>query len=178
MTEQKREAELPVADIPNEVDRLKREIEHFTKSGIIEVAIRNQSVSDYMKHWEGRAISAEEKLAEALKALEAAKNRMRNSRGAIESDQVVDKDVHGSLTRGMSDIDAALKAIQAVTPRGEDERLRKKLAEAVKVIEQATAALSPLCPESEECIQAYFADRAARSFLKSLSSNKEGSNNG
>lgn len=41
-------------------------------------------------------------------ALTAARKRMRNCRGAIESNQVVDKDVHGSLTRGMADIDAAL----------------------------------------------------------------------
>lgn len=41
-------------------------------------------------------------------ALRAAKTRMRNCRGAIESDQVIDKDVHGSLARGISDIDAAL----------------------------------------------------------------------
>lgn len=46
--------------------------------------------------------------ADLVKALEQAKKRMRNCRGAIESNQVIDKDVHGSLTNGMADIDAAL----------------------------------------------------------------------
>lgn len=41
-------------------------------------------------------------------ALEAAKKRMQNCRGAIESNQVADKDVHGSLAQGIRDIDAAL----------------------------------------------------------------------
>lgn len=41
-------------------------------------------------------------------ALVAAKTRMRNCRGAIESDQVIDKDVHGSLQNGIRDIEAAL----------------------------------------------------------------------
>lgn len=57
---------------------------------------------------------AESRCEELVKALEAAKKRMRNCRGAIESNQVVDKDVHGSLTRGMADIDAVLKELPDV----------------------------------------------------------------
>jgi hypothetical protein len=53
----------------DEVGRLKRENEHFTCSGIVEVAVRNQSVSEYMNHWEGRAIAAEQKLADLQSAL-------------------------------------------------------------------------------------------------------------
>lgn len=51
------------------------------------------------------------RIAELEAALEQAKKRMRNCRGAIESNQVVDKDVHGSLTNGMADIDAAIRAL-------------------------------------------------------------------
>jgi hypothetical protein len=52
--------------------------------------------------------------ADLVAALTDAKRRMRNCRGAIESNQVVDKDVHGGLTRGMEAIDAALaKAVQS-----------------------------------------------------------------
>jgi uncharacterized iron-regulated protein len=51
------------------------------------------------------------RIAELEAALGQAKKRMRNCRGAIESNQVVDKDVHGSLTNGMADIDAALRAL-------------------------------------------------------------------
>lgn len=57
------------------------------------------------------------------KALEAAKKRMRNCRGAIESNQVVDKDVHGSLKIGMADIDAALASFTAFM-EGQDNALR------------------------------------------------------
>jgi hypothetical protein len=38
-------------------------LETLTKSGIIEVAIRNQSVAEYMAHWEGRAEKAEDELS-------------------------------------------------------------------------------------------------------------------
>lgn len=42
-----------------EVQKLQREIDILTKGGIIEVAIRNPSVAEYMHHWEGRALKAE-----------------------------------------------------------------------------------------------------------------------
>lgn len=48
-----------------EIRRLQRELDHFTKSGIIEVAVRNPSVSEYMDHWEGRALKAEAALRPA-----------------------------------------------------------------------------------------------------------------
>ena len=54
---------------------------------------------------EARDAGTIEKLVDGI---QQARKRMRNCRGAIESDQVVDKDVHGSLTRGMADIDAVL----------------------------------------------------------------------
>jgi len=42
------------------------------------------------------------------KALVEASTRMKNARGAVESNQVADKDVHGTLTRGMFEIAEAL----------------------------------------------------------------------
>jgi len=53
----------PPALTPAEIEGLQREIEHLTKSGITEVAVRNPSVAEYMKHWEARAAAAESKLA-------------------------------------------------------------------------------------------------------------------
>lgn len=44
------------------------ELNMLTKSGIIEVAIRNPSVAEYMEHWEARAEKAEAQL-EALRAV-------------------------------------------------------------------------------------------------------------
>jgi len=55
-----------------------------------------------------RAEAAEAEVKRYRVALIAAKTRMRNCRGAIESDQVVDKDVHGSLQNGIRDIQDAL----------------------------------------------------------------------
>ncbi|WP_018900372.1 hypothetical protein [Rhizobium sp. 2MFCol3.1] len=40
--------------------------------------------------------------------LSSVRNSVKNARGAIESNQVVDKDVHGTLTRVITTIDAAL----------------------------------------------------------------------
>ncbi len=44
------------------IEALEAEVEHFTKSGIVEIAVRNSSVSDYMAHWEGRTERAEAEL--------------------------------------------------------------------------------------------------------------------
>lgn len=48
-----------------EVDRLRFEIDMLTRGGVIEVAVRNPSVAEYMEHWEGRAEKAESGLTEA-----------------------------------------------------------------------------------------------------------------
>lgn len=42
-----------------ERDALLAETATLTNSGIIEVAVRNQNVMEYMRHWEGRAERAE-----------------------------------------------------------------------------------------------------------------------
>jgi ATP-dependent Clp protease ATP-binding subunit ClpA len=47
------------------IEELEREMQTLTTAGIIEVAVRNPSVADYVQHWEGRAEAAEAKLAEA-----------------------------------------------------------------------------------------------------------------
>ena len=44
--------------------KLEAEIEHLTKSGIIEVAVRNPAVAEYCRHWEGRTEKAEQQLAQ------------------------------------------------------------------------------------------------------------------
>jgi hypothetical protein len=44
------------------VEELEAEVHNFRTWGIIEVAIRNPSVADYMRHWERRAENAEAEL--------------------------------------------------------------------------------------------------------------------
>lgn len=65
-----------------EIDRLRSELDHFTRSGIIEIAVRNQSVAEYMRHWEGRAEKAERtvqhrdrRIARLVEALDYARER-------------------------------------------------------------------------------------------------------
>lgn len=59
------------------MDTLRGEIDMLTKGGIIEVAVRNPSVVEYMNHWEGRALKAEAALDEARAALEPFANASR-----------------------------------------------------------------------------------------------------
>lgn len=47
----------------DELSRLRHENSMLTSGGIIEVAIRNPNVAEYMRHWEGRAERAERALA-------------------------------------------------------------------------------------------------------------------
>lgn len=42
-----------------EIERLRDELHLVKTAGIIEIAVRNPSVADYMDHWEGRALKAE-----------------------------------------------------------------------------------------------------------------------
>lgn len=60
-TEQQQEAADRIEEMEAENNLLKT-------SGIIEVAVRNPSVMEYMQHWEGRAEAAEAKLAKAVEA--------------------------------------------------------------------------------------------------------------
>lgn len=44
------------------IEELEAELHLMKTSGIVEVAVRNPSVMEYMQHWEGRAETAEAKL--------------------------------------------------------------------------------------------------------------------
>lgn len=52
------------------IEELEAELHLMKTAGIVEVAIRNPNVSEYMAHWERRAEGAEAKLAKAVDALE------------------------------------------------------------------------------------------------------------
>ena len=57
------------------IEELETELHLMKTSGRAEVAVRNPSVMEYMRHWEGRAEAAEAKLAAVIAAyrLEAMK---------------------------------------------------------------------------------------------------------
>jgi hypothetical protein len=46
------------------LEQLERENADFRTWGIIEVAVRNPNVAEYMQHWEGRALRAEAALSD------------------------------------------------------------------------------------------------------------------
>ena len=50
-------------------EQLEREVERFTTASAVEIASSNNRVTEYMFHWEGRALDAEAKLATAMEAL-------------------------------------------------------------------------------------------------------------
>lgn len=51
------------------IEQLVEERDLMKTAGVIEIASRNNRVTEYMFHWEGRALDAEAKLAKAVEAL-------------------------------------------------------------------------------------------------------------
>ena len=56
--------------LADRIEELEAELQLMKTSGIIEVAVRNPNVMDYIRHWEGRAEAAEAKLAKAVEVAE------------------------------------------------------------------------------------------------------------
>ena len=52
-------------DLARRLEKAQHELDMMKSAGVIECAIRNPSVAEYMRHWEGRAESAEAALKEA-----------------------------------------------------------------------------------------------------------------
>lgn len=52
-----------------EIARLTEQLAQWKSWGIVEIAVRNQNVADYVEHWEGRTTKAEEQLAAVWEAL-------------------------------------------------------------------------------------------------------------
>jgi hypothetical protein len=52
-----------IYSLEERIKELEAEIEQWKTWGIVEIAVRNPSVSEYMSHWEGRATKTEEALS-------------------------------------------------------------------------------------------------------------------
>ncbi len=61
-----------LADFTDLARQLEREIEILTNAGVIECAVRNKAVAEYMRHWEGRTLTAEGQLVVAKNLLSGA----------------------------------------------------------------------------------------------------------
>jgi hypothetical protein len=61
-----------ITDMTRRIEELEAENHLLKTSGIVEVAVRNPRVMEYMQHWEGRAETAEAKLAQQDDLVQAA----------------------------------------------------------------------------------------------------------
>ena len=52
-----------IEEMADRIEELEAELHTMKTAGVIEVAVRNPNVSEYITHWEGRAEGAEAKLA-------------------------------------------------------------------------------------------------------------------
>ena len=55
-----------IEEMADRIEELEAELHTMKTAGVIEVAIRNPNVSEYITHWERRAEGAEAKLAKAM----------------------------------------------------------------------------------------------------------------
>lgn len=67
------------------IEELEAEITMLKTSGIIEVAVRNPNVMEYMQHWEGRALSAEAKLEKLEETVRIQSELIRYACGGVQS---------------------------------------------------------------------------------------------
>ena len=66
------------------IEELEDELHTMKTAGIIEVAIRNPNVFEYVAHWERRAEGAEAKLAKAAEERDEALNQLDSARYSVE----------------------------------------------------------------------------------------------
>ena len=116
-----------VDELGTENARLRAELKQWTTWGVIEVAIRNPSVSEYMRHWEGRATKAEaevERLRAKAKHYEVESKKLRTKLAdirkmdskAFAAWQIERKSLHAALAEKDK---AVAKMIKACSDSGE-----------------------------------------------------------
>lgn len=81
----------------------------WTRWGIIEVAVRNPSVSDYVTHWEGRTLTAEATLTALRTSVEQVKGKWQAAIDAYERETPggpisLSPDEAGTLTMCMTNL--------------------------------------------------------------------------
>lgn len=82
----------PVASEPkSELEQLREEVAFLKSCGIVELAVRNPNVADWMQHWEGRAEKAEA-------ALRSAASTSTEAVG-VKALEFADRNSFGDLTR-------------------------------------------------------------------------------
>lgn len=120
-----------------EAAELRAELHLMKTAGIIEVAVRNPSVSEYMDHWEGRATAAEA----AIAALREENEELKAALDAREIESGLTRD--GNLWRFWSqkakDVASKLAAAEARAQAAE-----QKLADAERAIQSSSDLINRL----------------------------------
>jgi hypothetical protein len=94
-----------IAGAKARITELEAELHTMKTAGIIEVAVRNPSVSEYMAHWEGRVEKAEPRVGALESALEWYAEHVAGCRKLGRD---------GDIARGKLDRDGGTKALEAL----------------------------------------------------------------
>ena len=127
------------------INQLRAELEQWTTWGVIEVAIRNPSVSEYMRHWEGRATKAEaevERLRAELERRTAAVIVSENGQALACSASVAA--AYGTLREEVERLQAELRSVGAVIAA-----LRAELADASTQIQHYVGRVNEMRAERD-----------------------------
>jgi hypothetical protein len=107
-----------IAALSEQAAELTRESDQWRTWGTIEVAIRNPSVSESMRHWEGRAESAEARCA----AMERALVELVAIKDSV--DTVISCRVAATTTEGYALLDRVIAEHKQRYPLGEQEAFK------------------------------------------------------
>ncbi|MGN8022886.1 hypothetical protein ACTJJ7_19460, partial [Phyllobacterium sp. 22229] len=131
-----------IAQLEAERDELQRELDHFTSSGIAEIAVRNPSVMDYMSHWEGRAEAAEKRVEE----FEAGIKRLSDEEELLA--ETTDGDMFSmvSLAAKLAASERREKELAGIVQDADDRRIEQT--------DRATEAEASLAERDEELCKA------------------------
>lgn len=118
------------------IEELEAENQMFKNSGIIEVAAQNNRVTEYMFHWEGRALEAEAK----VEVLEAENKRLNEQMDSIEE-------------MGTESLNALPDCLMRLAPAlVENNDLKVKQAKAVAFIEDLIGCEWPYNAQAERIL--------------------------
>jgi len=76
-----------IADLQKKLVEVEAELDLMKTAGIIEVAIRNPSVSEYMQHWERRAEAAEARFIEQRDSLVSVTKKLAQTEARLADEQ-------------------------------------------------------------------------------------------
>jgi hypothetical protein len=89
----------------------------WRKMSIVELAVENQSVSDYIEHWEGRAFRAEQALADLASSVSVA---LRESERPTADESPVNTQIIEALKEALSMLQHSFTPDGEMRPKGDE----------------------------------------------------------